>query len=177
MIEGAIPTLVLIGLAAVLAPIIAEWSRRFIAVPEVVIQIISASCSGPYVLNLAHPNNIVTALSDFGLTYLMFLAGTELDLSTMRQGHLGRAAGSWGASLVLALGVGAVLHATGLVLDHVVVALCLTTTALGTLLPILHDAGVLRTADRALHPVGGRHRRVRPDRGGRRAADQPGRHG
>jgi Kef-type K+ transport system membrane component KefB len=145
MIESAIPTLVLIGLAAVLAPIVAEWSRRFIAVPEVVIQIIFGILLGPFVFNLAHPNNIVTALSDFGLTYLMFLAGTELDLSTMRQGHLGRAAGSWGISLVLALAVGVVLHATGLVLDHVVVALCLTTTALGTLLPILHDAGVLQT--------------------------------
>jgi Kef-type K+ transport system membrane component KefB len=145
MIETAIPTLVLIGLAAVLAPIVAEWSRRFIAVPEVVIQIIFGILLGPFVLNLAHPNNIVTALSDFGLTYLMFLAGTELDLSATRQGHLGRAAGSWGASLVLALAVGVVLRATGLVLDHVVVALCLTTTALGTLLPILHDAGVLHT--------------------------------
>ncbi len=145
MIEDAIPTLVLIGLAAVLAPIVAEWSRRFVAVPEVVIQIIFGILLGPFVLNLAHPNNVVTALSDFGLTYLMFLAGTELDLSTMRQGHLGRAAGSWGTSLVLALAVGVVLHATGLVLDHVVVALCLTTTALGTLLPILHDAGVLHT--------------------------------
>jgi Kef-type K+ transport system membrane component KefB len=145
MIEGAIPTLVLIGLAAVVAPLIAEWSRRFVAVPEVVIQILLGIVLGPYVLNLARSNNIVTALSDFGLTYLMFLAGTELDLSTMRQGHLGRAAGSWGTSLVLALGVGVLLRATGLVLDHVVVALCLTTTALGTLLPILHDAGVLRT--------------------------------
>ena len=146
MIDSAIPTLVLIGLAAVFAPIVAEWSRRFVAVPEVVIQILLGIVLGPYVLNLAHPNNIVTALSHLGLTYLMFLAGTELDLSTMRQGHLGRAAGSWGASLVLALGVGAFLHGTGLVLDSVVVALCLTTTALGTLLPILHDAGVLRTA-------------------------------
>ena len=109
------------------------------------IQIIFGILLGPYVFNIAHPNNIVTALADFGLTYLMFLAGTELDLSTMRQGHLGRAAGSWVASLVLALAVGEVLHATGLVLDHTVVALCLTTTALGTLLPILHDNGVLRT--------------------------------
>ncbi len=145
MIESAIPTLVLIGIAAVLAPIVAEWSRRFIAIPEVVIQIIFGILLGPYVLDIAHPNNIVTALSDFGLTYLMFLAGTELDLSTMRQGHLGRATGSWVASLVLALAVGEILHATGLVLDHTVVALCLTTTALGTLLPILHDNGVLRT--------------------------------
>ena len=145
MIESAIPTLVLIGIAAVLAPIVAEWSRRFIAIPEVVIQIIFGILLGPYVFDIAHPNNIVTALSDFGLTYLMFLAGTELDLSTMRQGHLGRATGSWVASLVLALAVGEILHATGLVLDHTVVALCLTTTALGTLLPMLHDNGVLRT--------------------------------
>ena len=143
--EAAIPTLVLIGLAAVLAPIVAEWSRRFIAVPEVVIQIIFGILLGPYVLDLAHPNSLVTSLSDFGLTYLMFLAGTELDLSVMRKGHLGRAVGSWGTSLVLALAVGVVLRSTGLVLDHVVVALCLTTTALGTLLPILHDAEVLHT--------------------------------
>src|ERR1700723_3623938 len=118
MIEGAIPTLV-------------------------VIQIIFGILLGPYVFNIAHPNNIVTALADFGLTYLMFLAGTELDLSTMRQGHLGRSAGSWIVSLGLALAVGEVLHAPGLVLDHPVVALCLTPTALGTLLPILHDNGVL----------------------------------
>jgi len=132
--------------AAVLAPIIAEGTRRFLPVPEVVIQILLGILIGPYVLALAHPDTIVTALSDFGLTYLMFLAGTELDLAVMRKGHLGLAAGSWGASVVLALGVGVALHATGLVLDSVVVALCLTTTALGTLLPILRDAGALRTA-------------------------------
>lgn len=145
MIQGAIPTLVLVGLAAVIAPIIAELTRRFLPVPEVVIQIILGILIGPYVLNLVRPNGIVTALSEFGLTFLMFLAGTELDLAVMRQGHLGRAAGSWGVSVLVALGVGAVLHGTGLVLDSVVVALCLTTTALGTLLPVLRDAGVLRT--------------------------------
>jgi len=146
MIEDAIPTLVLIGVAAVLAPLIAEGTRRFLAVPEVVIQILLGILIGPYVLALAHPDTIVTALSDFGLTYLMFLAGTELDLAVMRKGHLGLAAGSWGASVILSLGVGVALHATGLVLDSVVVALCLTTTALTTLLPILRDAGVLRSA-------------------------------
>ncbi len=114
--------------------------------PEVVIQILLGIALGPFVLDLVHPNTIVSALSDFGLTFLMFLAGTELDLAVMRQGHLGRATGSWAASVVIALGVGAVLHGTGLVLDSVVVALCLTTTALGTLLPILRDSGVLHTA-------------------------------
>ncbi len=145
MIGGSIPTLVLIGLAAVLAPIIAEGLRRFVPVPEVVIMIILGIILGPYVTGWAHSNIVVTALSDFGLTFLMFLAGMEVDLTTMRQGHLGRATGSWGVSLLFALGVGAILHATGLVLDSVVVALCLTTTALGTLLPILADAGVLKS--------------------------------
>jgi Kef-type K+ transport system membrane component KefB len=145
MIETAIPTLVLIGIAAVLAPIIAEWTRKYLPVPEVVIQIILGIVIGPFVLNIARSNSIITALSDFGLTFLMFLAGTELDLAVLRQGHPGRAAASWGVSVVIALGFGALLHGTGLVLDSVVVALCLTTTALGTLLPIVRDAGVLRT--------------------------------
>ncbi len=48
-------------------------------------------------------------------------------------------------SLVLGLAVGAVLVASGLVHDTVVFALCLTTTALGTLLPILRDAHVFDT--------------------------------
>jgi Kef-type K+ transport system membrane component KefB len=145
MTEAAVPTLVLIALAAVAAPIISDGLRRFVTIPEVVIQILLGILIGPYVLALAHTNSLVTSLSDLGLTYLMFLAGTELDPNTMRKGHLGRAASSWVASLLLSLGVGAILFSTGLVLDTVVVALCLTTTALGTLLPVLRDAGVLKS--------------------------------
>jgi Kef-type K+ transport system membrane component KefB len=145
MTEAAIPTLALIAVAAVLSPLVTESLRRFVAVPEVVIQIIFGILLGPYVFNLARSNSIVTALSDFGLTYLMFLAGTEVDVATMRRGHVGLAAGSWLTSLVLALLVGVLFHSSGLVLDSVVVALCLTTTALGTLLPMLRDSGVLDT--------------------------------
>ena len=110
--DAAVPTLLLIAGAAVLAPLLAEWSRRLVPIPEVVIQILLGIVLGPYVLGLAHPNAIVTALSDFGLTYLMFLAGTELDVATMRRGHLGRAGLSWICSVGLALAVGAVLKAT-----------------------------------------------------------------
>ena len=145
-VEQAVPTLVLIAVAAVLAPLIAEVLRNFVAVPEVVIQILLGIILGPYVLALAHPSSVVTAFSDFGLTYLMFLAGTELDLATMRHGHLGRAALAWVVSLLLALAVGALLKGTGLVLDSVTVGMCLTTTALGTLLPILRDNGMLKTS-------------------------------
>jgi Kef-type K+ transport system membrane component KefB len=142
----AVPTLLLIAFAGVLAPILADLSRRFVPIPEVVILIGLGILIGPAVLALTRSSSIVTALSDLGLTYLMFLAGTELDLSRMREGHMSRAAVSWLGSLVLALAVGALLHATGLVLDSVVVGLCLTTTALGTLLPVLRDSGVLKSS-------------------------------
>jgi Kef-type K+ transport system membrane component KefB len=142
----AIPTLLLIALAAVLAPILADASKRFVPVPEVVIQILFGILIGPSVLSLTQKSDVVTALSDLGLTYLMFLAGLELDVSRMREGHMSRAVTAWLGSLVLALGVGATLKATGLVLDTVVVGLCLTTTALTTLLPIMRDAGVLKSS-------------------------------
>jgi len=145
-VADSVPSLVLIGLAAVLAPLLAEWVRRLVAIPEVVIEILLGIVIGPYVLGLAHPTSVVTAFSELGLTYLMFLAGTELDLATMRKGHMGRAGAAWLVSLVLALGVGSILSSTGLVLDWLVVGMCLTTTALGTLLPILRDNGVLHTS-------------------------------
>jgi Kef-type K+ transport system membrane component KefB len=131
--------------ASVLVPIVAEGVGRFVAVPEVVSPVVFGIILGPYALALAHPNDIVAALSDFGLTYLMFLAGTELDLSRMKEGRMRLAAVGWGMSLVLALAVGGLLVASGLVHDRVVFALCLATTALGTLLPILRDAHVFES--------------------------------
>ena len=52
----------------------------------------------------------------------------------------------WAMSVALSLTVTAVFDATGFVRDYVPIALALTTTALGTLLPILHDNGMLQGA-------------------------------
>ncbi len=126
-----------------LAPIVAELLRRWVPVPEVVVQLAFGIVLGPAVLGLAHPNDVVNALSDFGLTFLMFLAGTELDLARLREGQI-----RLGDRRVVPLArpgrpVRGFLVATGFVLNRVVTALCLTTTALTTLLPILRDAGVI----------------------------------
>ena len=141
--EQAVPTLVLIALAAVLAPIIAEVLRSRVPIPEVVLQILFGIILGPAVLGVAHPNDVVNALSDFGLTFLMFLAGSELDLARLREGQIRLATVGWCLSLALALLFGGVLVSTGVVLNRIVIALCLTTTALTTLLPILRDEGVI----------------------------------
>src|SRR5580704_9392586 len=144
MTASSVATLVLIAIAAVLAPILSELTGR-LAIPEIVIQIGLGILIGPYVLNLAHVGSVVTGLSDLGLTYLIFLAGYELDLQKIRGTPLRLATGGWGISLVIGLGAAFALVSAGLALDTVVVGLALTTTAMGTLAPILRDAGVSDT--------------------------------
>lgn len=139
--SASVSTLVLVALAAVLAPIISELSGP-IAIPEIVIQIGFGMLLGPYVFDLAHVNTIVTALADLGLTYLIFLAGFELDLQRMRGTPLRLAFAGWALSLVIGLSAAFGLVSTGLALDTVVIGLALTTTALGTLVPMLRDAGL-----------------------------------
>src|SRR6516162_8133364 len=56
----ALPTLLLIALAAVAAPILAELSRRVVPVPEVVIQILLGILIGPSVLALTRTTSVVT---------------------------------------------------------------------------------------------------------------------
>ncbi len=144
MTAGAVGTLVLIGIAAVLAPILSELTGR-LAIPEIVIQIGLGILIGPYVLDLAHVNSTVTGLSDLGLTYLIFMAGYELNLQQIKGQPLRLAGIGWGMSLVIGLGAAFALVSVGVARDTVVVGLALTTTALGTLVPMLRDAGVMDT--------------------------------
>jgi Kef-type K+ transport system membrane component KefB len=141
---SAVGTLVLIALAAVLAPIISELTGR-LAIPEIVIQIGFGILMGPFVFNLAHVDSVVTGLSDLGLTYLIFLAGYELNLGKIKGKPLRLATAGWGISLIIGLGAAFALVSAGLARDTVVVGLALTTTAMGTLVPMLQDAGVLST--------------------------------
>jgi len=144
MTSLSVGTLVLIALAAVLAPVLSELTGA-IAVPEIVIQIGLGILMGPYVLGIAHVTNVVTGLSDLGLTFLIFLAGYELDLQKIKGRPLELAAAGWAISLAIGAGVAFALVSSGLARDTVVVGLALTTTALGTLVPMLRDAHVMDT--------------------------------
>jgi Kef-type K+ transport system membrane component KefB len=134
-------TLVLIGIVAVISPILAELTGR-LAVPDVVFEITLGIVIGPAVLGLAHSDGVVVALEQMGLSYLMFLAGVELDLARIRGRSLKLATTGWIISLALALLIATALTLIGTVLDAIVIGLALTTTALSTLLPILRDAGL-----------------------------------
>jgi Kef-type K+ transport system membrane component KefB len=135
-------TLVLIPLLAVLAPLLARGLGRWVRVPIVVFELLLGILIGPAVLNWTGPDPLVDTLSNFGLAMLFFVAGTEIEFGSFA-GRLGRRA-SLGWIISLAAGVAAGwLLAPGEAAIVIGVALC--STALGTLLPILRDAGELQT--------------------------------
>jgi Kef-type K+ transport system membrane component KefB len=76
--------------------------------------------------------------------FIFLLAGYELELALFRQRPGKLAIVAWVASAVIAGVVVGLLAVMGLVRAFVPVALGLTTTALGTLLPILRDNNMLR---------------------------------
>jgi Kef-type K+ transport system membrane component KefB len=111
-------------------------------IPQVVVFLIGGVVIGPHVLGLAETGNI-QLLSDVGLGFLFLLAGYELDPLLLRQRPGRLAITGWVMSAVISVAVTAGLTAAGYIKDYVPVGLALTTTALGTLLPILRDNGML----------------------------------
>lgn len=138
-----ISSLVAIPLVAVLAPLLASLLGRFIKIPLVVFEIVMGLLIGPAVLGLVEPTDFTAKLADFGLAMLFFLAGNEIDFQRIRGRALNRSIVGWLISMVVGLGIGIALapsFAAG-----VFIGVALTSTALGTLMPMLRDAGEMRT--------------------------------
>jgi len=137
---GGLDTLLAVVLVAALAPaIVAVLPGR---IPQVVVLIIGGVVIGPQALGIGHPATI-SLLSDIGLGFLFLMAGYELEPGQLRQRSGRMAIAGWTASAALSVAFVAVLKVTGFVHDFVPIGLALTTTALGTLLPILQDADML----------------------------------
>jgi Kef-type K+ transport system membrane component KefB len=140
-IGTALDSLLAIAAVAALAPLLLgllPWLR----IPQVVLLLAGGMVIGPQALALASPE-AVAPLADLGLGFVFLLAGYELDQRLYRQDEGRRAFVAWIVSLALALGVVGLLSWGGLVRAFVPVALAMTTTALGTLVPILRENGML----------------------------------
>jgi Kef-type K+ transport system membrane component KefB len=142
--ESASATLFVILVIAFLAPIAAVFTPKLM-LPALVFEILLGIVVGPSVLGLVRITDPISLLSDLGLSALIFLAGFELDLQRVRGAPLRLAGTGWILSVALGLAAGFVLQTTGVILNELYVGLALTTTALGTLVPIVRDAGLLPT--------------------------------
>jgi Kef-type K+ transport system membrane component KefB len=135
-------SLVLITVAVALAPIVSA-AVPVVLVPTVVVELLLGILIGPDVLDIAREGPFVTFLAALGMSFLFFLAGMELDLGRVRGRPIRVAAAGMGVSLALAALAAGALALAGLIDVMLPVVIALTTTALGTLIPILRDAGQL----------------------------------
>lgn len=133
-----------IALCAVVAPIVAGLVPRKL-VPEVVLLLVGGMLIGPHVLGLAVDGPEIGLLSELGLGMLFLLAGYEIDTDELTGRGGRRALVTWCTCLALAFLLIGLLGLTGAISGEVAVAIALTSTALGTLLPILKDSGVVNT--------------------------------
>ena len=132
-----------LGVAAVAAILSRAHSR--VVLPVVVVEILLGIAIGPDGFAIASADAYITFLSELGLALLFFFAGLEVVEQRVQRNSLVRGTQGWAISLVLGLAVGFVLSTAGVDAEGWLLGVALATTALGALVPILSDAGLLPT--------------------------------
>ena len=144
MPDVSFTNLLVVAAVAVLAPLTVGFAPR-LRIPAVVLEIIGGIIIGPSGLGWVHVDLPVAILALFGLAFLLFLAGLEIDVHRLRGRLLRFAVLGYLISLVLGYGAGASFTAAGWVSQPLLIAIILASTALGVVVPVLKDAGQLHS--------------------------------
>ncbi len=137
-------SLVIVLFASSLGALLSRLHSR-IVLPTVVLEIVLGILIGPAVLDIAQVDAYLEFLSTFGLALLFFFIGVEVVEQKVPRTSLIRGTYGWTLSIAIGLTLGVVLQVTGIDAEWWVLGIALTTTTLGTLVPILSDAKVLPT--------------------------------
>jgi Kef-type K+ transport system membrane component KefB len=133
-----------VAAAALIVPLALKLAH--VRLPSVVVEILAGIVIGPQLLAWAKVDEPVKVLATLGLAFLLMLSGLEIEFDRLR-GQVLRLTGlAFAASFALALALGYALHAGGLVRSPLLIAVILSATSLGIILPILKDGGQLETA-------------------------------
>ncbi len=133
-----------ITLVALLAPLASAATRK--KIPDVVFLLIFGVIIGPEVLNLAQLEGGVELLKELGLGLLFLLAGYEINSQSLRSRQGAFALGSWAVSFSLGFLLALLLTGgQGSFPVYAVIGIALSSTALGTLLPLLKSHGAAGT--------------------------------
>jgi Kef-type K+ transport system membrane component KefB len=143
-LDASFTSVAVVAAVAVLAPL--ALALTGIRLPAIVLEILLGIVIGPQVLGWANVDEPVRVLALVGLAFLLFLSGIELDLRRLRGRVLRLTSVGFALSFALALVVGFGLDAAGFVRSPLLIAIILSATGLGIILPILKDAGETETA-------------------------------
>ena len=140
MADISFDNLLIICVIAVLAPLSVAAVPR-LRIPAVVIEIVAGIVVGPTGFGWVAIDAPVQILSLIGLAFLLFLAGLEIDLMRLRGRALAVACGGYAVTLVLGLAGGAATQSIGWTSEPLLIAVALSATSLGLVVPVLKDAG------------------------------------
>jgi Kef-type K+ transport system membrane component KefB len=143
MPEVSFENLLAIAVVAVVAPLLAALAGR-LRIPAVVLEIAAGVVLGPSVLGWISIDLPVEIIALLGLGFLLFLAGLEVDVHRLRGRLLRLAALGYLITIALGVAAGTAFAAADRVGAPLLVAIALSATSLGLVVPVLKDAG---TAD------------------------------
>ena len=144
MPDVSFANLLIVVAVAVIAPLIVGF-LPWLRVPPVLLEIVGGIIIGPSVLGWVHIDLPVSILALFGLAFLLFLAGLEIDVHKLRGRLLRFALFGYLVTLVLGYGAGAIFTAAGWVAEPLLLAIALSATSLGLVVPVLKDADRIQT--------------------------------
>jgi Kef-type K+ transport system membrane component KefB len=136
--------LVIVASAAIAGLVVTALGPR-VAIPVVVVELLFGILVGPEVAGIAHVDPATDFFSRLGLGMLFFFAGYEIDFERVRGQPLKLGFTGWVISLAMAYAIAGALEAGDIVVSGLYTGSAMATTAIGTLLPILSDAGETRT--------------------------------
>jgi len=133
-------SVLVVAAVAFVAPLLLGLFPRA-PLPAVVLELVGGILVGPSVLGWAEVDAPVRTLALLGLAFLLLLAGLEIDFDQLR-GRLLKVAGiGFLLSFAIALAIGFAFDAAGLVGSPLLLAIMLSATSLGVVIPVLKDAG------------------------------------
>ena len=140
MPDTGFDNLLVVALVALLAPLGVAMVPR-LRLPAVVVEIVAGVVLGPSVLGIVEADLVVRVLAVLGLAFLLFMVGLELDPRQLRGNLLTLAVVGYVVTLGIGLLAGAGAAAAGWVDDPFLIAVALSATSLGLVVPVLKDAG------------------------------------
>jgi Kef-type K+ transport system membrane component KefB len=144
MPDTGFENLLVVAVVALAAPLLVAWASALVPalrVPAVVVEIVAGVLLGPAVLGVVETDLPVQVLAVIGLAFLLFLVGLELDVRSLRGRVLRLAVLGYVVSLALGTGFGWAASAAGWVQSPLLLAVALSATSLGLVVPVLRDAG------------------------------------
>jgi Kef-type K+ transport system membrane component KefB len=138
--EISFDNLLIVVVAGFAAPLALGLVPR-LRLPAVVLEIVAGIVLGPAVLGWVEVDEPVEILSLLGLAFLLFLAGLEIDLAALRGALLRVVTRGFVVSLALAVAAGLALDLAGIADEPLLIAVILTSTSLGVIVPVLQDSG------------------------------------